>query len=384
MQYSPIHPPGAPPSSIPGGSNPPPPSTTSGNHTAAHTAAHSNTQHAATAHPLAHSTPITIPNPASLMVTQNTLREAFLTLDAASISNMIQSFVAAHPSPTPLTPVVEALFEASIAEPPPYTRDPRDLVRRYLEVSTYLPSTIVHAGYSGPLAAARALQMQIRRNSIWVPSAPTPSPGSMAALRYQPHHHPTMNPIQHLAGHQHQHHHPHQQQHLQQQPQQQHPSSSSSTPIPQGGGNAQGTSSVATNSLSEEMHRIANERQRRKDHIQWARIHAASLELGLMNSLGRMSEGDGYSTGRAFSEMVARDAVWETDEAEWVAGIFVLLAVIRTATRGDRRQREEYNEMLMHYEGRWKEIKDEVRQTMVTEVLLASRDELARLEEPMA
>jgi hypothetical protein len=87
-----------------------------------------------------------------------------------------------------------------------------------------------------------------------------------------------------------------------------------------------------------------------------------------MNNLGRMTEGDGYSisTGRAFSEMVARDAVWETDEAEWVAGIFVLRAVIRTASRGDRRQREEYNEMLMQYESRWKEIKDEMRQTMVT------------------
>ncbi|KAJ2919804.1 hypothetical protein MD484_g550, partial [Candolleomyces efflorescens] len=246
-----------------------------------------------------HPTPVTIPNPATLMVTQNTLREAFLSLDAASISNMIQSFVAAHPSLTPLTPVVEALFEASVAESAAYTRDPHN---------------------------------------------------------------------------------------LQQQQQQQHPSSASSTPIPPGGGgNAPGTSSVATNSLSEDMQRIANERQRRKDHIQWARIHAASLELGLMNNLGRATEGDGYSTstGRAFSEMVARDAVWESDEAEWVAGIFVLRAVIRTASRGDRRQREEYNEMLMQYESRWKEIKDEMRQTMVTEVLLSSREELARLEEPM-
>lgn len=86
----------------------------------------------------------------------------------------------------------------------------------------------------------------------------------------------------------------------------------------------------------------------------------------MLNNLGRMTESDGYSTGRTFSEMVARDAVWEADEAEWVAGIFVLRAVIRTANRGDRRQRDEYNEMLRQYESRWKEIKDEMRQTMFT------------------
>jgi hypothetical protein len=57
--------------------------------------------------------------------------------------------------------------------------------------------------------------------------------------------------------------------------------------------------------------------------------------------------------------------VWEADEAEWVAGMYVLKALIRTGVRGDRRQREEYGDMLRSYESRWKEIKDEVRQTMV-------------------
>ena len=86
--------------------------------------------------------------------------------------------------------------------------------------------------------------------------------------------------------------------------------------------------------------------------------------------MGRVGEADNsgyaYAMSRAFSEMMARDAVWETDEVEWVAGICVLRAVIRTAMRGDRRQRDEYDELLRTYEGRWKEIKDEARQAVVT------------------
>jgi len=33
--------------------------------------------------------------------------------------------------------------------------------------------------------------------------------------------------------------------------------------------------------------------------------------------------------------------------------------------RGDRRQRDEYDQLLTAYEGRWKEIKDEARQALV-------------------
>jgi hypothetical protein len=121
-----------------------------------------------------------------------------------------------------------------------------------------------------------------------------------------------------------------------------------------------------------------------------------------MLGVGRTSEVDNsgysYTIGRAFSEMTARDAVWESDEVEWVAGICVLRAVIRTGILGDRRQRDEYDELLRTYEGRWKEIKDEARQALVTvcstlwhapfkmlmslfqEILLSAKDELARLE----
>jgi len=239
-------------------------------------------------------------------------------LDSNTISNMIQSFVAANPGPTPLTPVVDALFDAisnDNSSPNPFSRDPLPYLKIYLDSSHYFNNTLVHAGVSGPYAGPRALQMQIRKNSIWTS---TPRPGSIPIPRNSP------------QGHA--------------------PTSSSS-------------------SLSDEMQRIALDRQRRKDHIHWARIHAAALELNMLG-FGRTSEVDNsgysYAIGRAFSEMTARDAVWESDEVEWVAGICVLRAVIRTAILGDRRQRDEYDDLLRTYEGRWKEIKDEARQALVT------------------
>lgn len=279
-------------------------------------------------------------------VTQATLRDALLQgTDAATLSSMIHAFILSHPNvSTPLTPVVEALFEAVSADSPmgTFNRDPHMLLRRYFDASSYFPNTIVHAGVSGPMAGARALQMLIRKYSTWIPHAP---------------------PLSHSS------------------------SASSSRTSGNNGTGAGGTPQARvvsvlpsstpglTSSLSDEMQRIAADRQRKKDHIQWARIHAAALELGLMN-MSRMADTDNsgytYAMGRAFSEMMARDAVWESDEVEWVAGICVLRAVIRTAMRGDRRQRDEYDELLRTYEGRWKEIKDEARQALVTVSFLCS------------
>lgn len=240
-------------------------------------------------------------------------------LDSNTIANMIQTFVAANPDPAPLTPVVDALFEAISSDnnsPNPFGRDPLPYLKIYLDASHYFSNTIIHAGVSGPYAGPRALQMQIRKNSVWIN---TPRSGNILG-----------------------------------------------TPLARNPSQGHGSTS---SSLSDEMQRIALDRQRRKDHIYWARIHAAALELNMLG-LGRTndvdSSGFSYAIGRAFSEMTARDAVWEADEVEWVAGICVLRAVIRTAILGDRRQREEYDEMLRTYEGRWKEIKDEARQALVT------------------
>ncbi|KAF9446013.1 hypothetical protein P691DRAFT_709361 [Macrolepiota fuliginosa MF-IS2] len=327
-----------PPASIP----PPPPQPIPQPAPSPH---HHNHNHAAAA-------ALNIPTiPQVTQVTQGTLRDAFLQgVDASTLSSMIQTFIMNNPtpSPTPLTPVVEALFEAVSADSTPgaLNRDPHIHLRRYFDASGYFPAAIVHAGVSGPIAGARALQMLIRKYSTWIPHAPPLSFSSVSASRTS-------------------------------------------------GGGPAGTSaqtrvvpvvpsatSGLTSSLTDEMQRIAADRQRKKDHIQWARIHAAALELGLM-SVGRMSDTDNsgytYAMGRAFSEMMARDAVWECDEVEWVAGICVLRAVIRTAMRGDRRQRDEYDELLRTYEGRWKEIKDEARQAVVTEVLLGAREDLSRM-----
>ncbi|KXN84389.1 hypothetical protein AN958_12648, partial [Leucoagaricus sp. SymC.cos] len=275
---------------------------------------------------------LTLPIPQVTQVTQASLRDAFLQgIDASTLSSMIQTFIMSNPTPTstPLTSVVEALFDAVSAETS-FSRDPHLHLRRYFDASSYFPNAIMHAGVSGPMAGPRALQMLIRKYSTWIPHAP---------------------PLSH------------------------HSSVPTTTP-------------GLSPSLSDEMQRIAADRQRKKDHIQWARIHAAALELGLM-SVGRVGDTDNsgytYAMGRAFSEMMARDAVWESDEVEWVAGICVLRAVIRTAMRGDRRQRDEYDELLRTYEGRWKEIKDEARQALVTDILVGAREDLSRmLEEPLS
>lgn len=110
--------------------------------------------------------------------------------------------------------------------------------------------------------------------------------------------------------------------------------------------------------MSDEMERIATDRQKRKDHIQWAQIHGAALELGLLGL-----QNDYAGTAESLSELMARDAVWEGDEVEWVAGIFVLRSIIRTGTLA---RKCEYEQLLSTYEGRWKEIKDEARQALVT------------------
>ncbi|KAF5310702.1 hypothetical protein D9619_007916 [Psilocybe cf. subviscida] len=332
----------------------------------------------------------------SLGITKATMRESFSqNLDASTIANMIASYIAANPSPTPLTPIVDALFDAISADAGGSLggglggggiglglgsggrSEPHRYLRLFIDASHYFPSSIVHAGVSGPMAGPRALQMQIRKYATWIPTAP-PRPSTSYSASSPTH--PTNAASSSSAA---------------------LPSLTSLTSLtslsPLGALQRGGPSTshaphpnhpnqhthTHAHSLSDEMQRIAMDRQRRKDHIQWARIHAAALELSML-SMGRVGEGDNsgytYAMGRAFSEMMARDAVWEEDEVEWVAGIVVLRAVIRTALRGDRRQRDEYDELLRTYERRWKEIKDEARQQAVTEVLLSAKEDLAQLD----
>lgn len=245
------------------------------------------------------------PHVVSVNINQSTLRDAFLQgVDPSTLASMIQSYVITNPSPIPLTPVVDALYDVISTESNSFNREPHPYLRRFLDASNYFPPSIIHADVSGPHAGPRALQMQIRKYSTWIPnSIPRPS-----AQRIQP-------------------------------------------------------QTSSSSSITDEMRRIATDRQRRKDHIQWAHIHAAALELGML--VYGESDNTWYAW-RTFSELMAKDAVWETDEVEWVAGICVLRAVIRTAVVVDLRQRDEYDELLRAYERRWKEIKDEARQALVT------------------
>ncbi|KAI6168405.1 hypothetical protein EDD17DRAFT_1465872 [Pisolithus thermaeus] len=263
--------------------------------------------------------PVASSSTIALNVTPAALRDAFLThgIDTATLSSLIQSYVLSHPSPTPLDTVISSLFEAisSLLSAPSSSRTVSftdlisNIVRRFLDACSYFPSSLLHAGVSGPLAGPRALQMALRKSSVW-------------------------SPLSSSSGHA---------------------------------------------SLADEMERIAADRQRRKDHIQWAQIHAAALELGMLSFRPNTPEiGYAVPSSQTFSEMMARDAVWEADEVEWVAGIIVFRALIRT---GSANRKVEYEQLLATYERRWKEIKDEARQALVTEVLLGAREDLAHLGE---
>lgn len=263
--------------------------------------------------------PVASSSTIALNVTPAALRDAFLThgIDTATLSSLIQSYVLSHPSPTPLDAVVSSFFEAisSLLSAPSSSRTVSftdlvsNIVRRFLDACSYFPSSLLHAGISGPLAGPRALQMALRKSSVW-------------------------SPLSSSSGHA---------------------------------------------SLADEMERIAADRQRRKDHIQWAQIHAAALELGMLNFRPNTPEiGYAVPSSQTFSEMMARDAVWEADEVEWVAGIIVFRALIRT---GSANRKVEYEQLLATYERRWKEIKDEARQALVTEVLLGAREDLAHMGE---
>ena len=260
------------------------------------------------------------------------------TTSPAVLAQMIESYTHAHPGPTPLTPIIHTLFDASLSILNQSTADPdpNPIIRRFLAACSHLPPSISHAGISGPLSGPHALNMQIRKSSVWIPST-----------------------------------------------------ANESTPT--------------APSLADEMRRTAIDRQRRREFIHWARLHAVMLEMGPGIITDRdhddsrsCSSFNDYTflDARAFSELVARDAVWEADEVQWVAGVLILRALIRTAATATLpagvpdlfhingctsptgrvgRSLEYYGSLLRRYEGRWKEIKDEARQAIVAvSILFAS------------
>ena len=252
------------------------------------------------------------------------------TTSPTVLAQMIESYTHAYPSPTPLTPIIHTLFDASLSTSNNSTADldPSPITRRFLTACSHLPTSISHAGISGPLSGPHALHMQIRKSSVWTPSPPS-----------------TAN-----------------------------------------------ESTVTAPSLADEMRRTAIDRQRRREFVHWARLHAAMLEIGPWITTDRDHDDSRscspfsdytFLDARAFSELIARDAVWEADEVQWVAGVLILRALIRTAAlpagvsdlfpihgcmspRGRvGRSLEYYGSLLRRYESRWKEIKDETRQAIV-------------------
>ncbi|KAF7305943.1 hypothetical protein HMN09_00748700 [Mycena chlorophos] len=268
------------------------------------------------------------PPPPPPPVTLTSLRDAFLspTLDASLLASQIHAFIITNPpSPLPLTPILGALFQAISSEWDKSGSPPNAYLTRFLAASKYFSVGIVHAGTAGPMAGSRALHMHIRKTARWTPSpANTPS-----------------------------------------------------------------------TSMSAELQRMTLDRARRKEHILWARIHASALEVGAFTfgwELQQQQHGvpsEMWAESRVFSELFVSDVVWEDDEVEWVAGALVLHSLIRTyymnvhgmpmQQHPRTEKRRKYEELVARYEERWKEMKDETRQAIVTDALLGAKAELTRI-----
>ncbi|KIJ38977.1 hypothetical protein M422DRAFT_781270 [Sphaerobolus stellatus SS14] len=113
--------------------------------------------------------------------------------------------------------------------------------------------------------------------------------------------------------------------------------------------------------MQEELNRINLDRQRRRDHVLWARIHAASLELGLVENTW-------------LAETLANDAMWEEDEVEWVSGCVLLKGLVRAGKMPEIGST--WTDLMHRYQSKWKEVRDEGRQALMAETLLDVRKAL--------
>ena len=275
-----------------------PPPTTTSTSTASPSTATTSQVHVVQAAPsltVQQATPTTapapVPAPAPPIVYQQPTSPVDAFIQCTDPNTLASLILSSLPSTRlQLDPAMHALSHVCSQD---ISGSPHNHVRLLLNAANlFPPDSVTHASVSGPLAVTTALQMHIRRNSIY---APCP----------------------HTSG--------------------------------------------SPSDLSEGMHRIALDRQRKKSFITWARIHAAAIELGVL-----------AGTDLAFSELIARDSVWQPDEVEWVGGVYILRALIQTtpAAKG------KYEQLLAEYENRWREIRDETRQALFTEVLLNAREEM--------
>lgn len=110
--------------------------------------------------------------------------------------------------------------------------------------------------------------------------------------------------------------------------------------------------------MQEELTRLTVDRQRKRDHVLWARIHAASLELGLVENSW-------------LAETLANDAMWEDDEVEWVSGCVLLKGLVRAGKVPTDAGTGNWAELMHRYQSKWKEVRDEGRQTLMAVGALA-------------
>jgi hypothetical protein len=103
--------------------------------------------------------------------------------------------------------------------------------------------------------------------------------------------------------------------------------------------------------MQEEITRVSLDRQRRRDYVLWARIHAAALEVSLENS--------------SLAETLANDGMWEEDEVEWVAGCVLLKGLVRAGKVPMSSTTLGWADLMHSYQSKWKEVKDEGRQTLM-------------------
>lgn len=104
--------------------------------------------------------------------------------------------------------------------------------------------------------------------------------------------------------------------------------------------------------MQEELTRITLDRQRKRDHVLWARIHAASLELGLVENTW-------------LAETLANDAMWEADEVEWVSGCVLLKGLVRAGKVPTDAGTGNWADLMHRYQSKWKEVRDEGRQALM-------------------
>ena len=104
--------------------------------------------------------------------------------------------------------------------------------------------------------------------------------------------------------------------------------------------------------MQEELTRLTLDRQRKRDHVLWARIHAASLELGLVENSW-------------LAETLANDAMWEEDEVEWVSGCVLLKGLVRAGKVPTDAGTGNWPELMHRYQTKWKEVRDEGRQALM-------------------